>query len=159
MMYARGPTPRRWQSELEHMLGSIPDDRQVRFYVDREGGAGRSWFIGWFKSKYPVSTQLLPLDGLEDLTFAIDPSKRIFFFNVPRGGMGSFPYEILEQLKDGLVMSIGSHGYPHEMKAIKSCHVVVFSHEFPDTDSMSTDRYNQVDMSLLSQVSVANYEA
>lgn len=129
-----------WQQWLHDRLIREADDRTVDFYVDIEGGKGKSFFCRWMLSKYPDIVQVLSGGKRDDLAHAVDTSKRIFLFNLPRGGMEFLQYTILEQLKDRVVFS---PKYASSTKIIKTlCHVVVFCNEQPDLTKMTEDRYN-----------------
>lgn len=135
----RDGTPRQWQAELETELSAEADDRSVRFFVDLDGGKGKSWFQGWYLTKYPQKTQILSIGKRDDIAHVIDPTKSVFFFNVPRGGMEYLQYTILEQLKDRIVFS---PKYNSKTKFLSHVpHVVVFCNEMPDYTKMSVDRY------------------
>lgn len=134
------PAPRAWQSDLELELQGEPDDRSVFFYVDPEGEKGKSWFVKYMLQKKPDEVQFLKLGKREDLAYAIDPTKRIFLFDIPRGGMEFVQYTVFEQLKDRLVFS---SKYESQTKILhKQPHVVVFCNEDPDMNKMSIDRYS-----------------
>jgi len=135
---------RGWQRDLDAELELEPDDRTVNFYVDHDGGKGKSFFIRYYFTKYPMKVQMLGVGKRDDIAHSIDKSKSIFLFNVPRGGMEYLQYTILEQLKDRTVYS---PKYGSEMKILSSkCHVVVFCNENPDMNKMSRDRYNVVEI-------------
>ena len=131
--------PQLWQSELAGELEEEADDRSVIFYVDPEGGKGKSWFQAWYMSNNEETTQVLSAAKRDDVAHNIQKTKTHFFFNVPRGGMEYFPYSILEQLKDRMVFS---PKYNSCMKFLaKTPHVLVFCNEMPDMNKMSIDRY------------------
>jgi len=135
--------PRPWQQNLEAQLNLPADDRSVLFYVDAEGGTGKSYFCRYMYTKYH-DVQLLSVAKRDDLSFAIDITKRIFLFNIPRGGMEFLQYTILEQIKDRVVFS---PKYYSQTKVIRSkTHVVVFCNEDPDREKMSFDRYKVVNL-------------
>lgn len=141
----RNGSPAPWQQDLETRLLGNADDRTVLFYIDREGNKGKSWFQGYFFTKHPEVTQCLGVGKRDDIAFAIDENKRIFFFNVPRGAMQFVQYTIFEQLKDKMLFSTK---YQSTTKILRQYpHVVVFCNEGPDMEAMSTDRYEIVDMS------------
>ena len=82
--------------------------------------------------------KLLRVGKRDDLAHAIDPSKRVFFFDVPRGQLEYFQYNILEQLKDKFVFS---PKYNSRNKVLEKVpHVVVFSNENYKSGSLSEDR-------------------
>lgn len=132
--------PQGWQSDLEAYLAEDADPRQVRFYVDPTGGKGKSWFQSYWYQKHPDLVQLLAPGKRDDLAHAIDSSRRYFFFNIPRGQLEFFRYEILEQLKDRVVFS---PKYESQTKFLTRIpHVVVFTNDTVDEDKLSRDRYD-----------------
>lgn len=140
----RDGDPNDWQRELAEQLDNDPDDRTVNFFIDEQGGKGKSWFQGWYLTKHPDDTQILSIGKRDDIAHSLDPSKSVFFFNVPRGQMEMLQYTILEQLKDRLVFS---PKYDSRMKVLaKTPHVCVFSNETPDFSKMSEDRYVITDL-------------
>jgi len=134
-----------WQQELEeHLTDDAPDDRTVDFFVDKNGGKGKTWFQRFMLSKYPYKVQLLGCGKREDIAHTIECDKSVFLINVPRGSMEFLNYGILEQMKDRLVFS---PKYESKMKVLlHKVHLVVFSNEFPDMEKMTFDRYNVVTM-------------
>lgn len=131
--------PREWQRELSNELDQPADDRTVLFYVDLEGGTGKTWFQQWYMAKHPDEVQIVGVGRVVDVAHAIEANKSVFLFNVPRDGMQFFQYSICEQLKDRMVFSTK---YNSTLKIInKQPHVVVFCNEAPDMEKMSADRY------------------
>lgn len=134
-----------WQQEIWDFLGDDPNDRVIQFVVDREGGKGKSWFARYVYTKMPQKTQLLSIGKRDDLAHAVDPSKRIFIFNIPRGGMEFLQYTILEQLKDRVLFS---PKYSSQTKILNYVpHVIVMCNESPDMNKMTGDRYLVTDLS------------
>jgi hypothetical protein len=136
----RTGSPRQWQTDLAGVLDApCDDDRSVLFYVDEEGGKGKSWFQAWYLSTRPERAQVLSAGKRDDIAHTIDKSKLVFFFNIPRGGMEYLQYTILEQLKDRMIYS---PKYNSTMKYLSGVpHVVVFCNEQPDMEKMTGDRY------------------
>lgn len=128
-----------WQQELEEILQAEPDDREINFYVDYDGGKGKTWFQGYYYSKHPEKVQLLGVGKRDDMAHMVDETKSVFFINVPRDGMQYLQYTILEQLKDRMVCS---PKYDSTMKILTHRpHVCVFTNEDPDQAKMSVDRF------------------
>lgn len=146
LFQARAPPPvirtgnlNEWQQELHDSLEEDADDRSILFYVDPDGGKGKSWFQQYYLSTYPQKTQVLSIGRRDDLAHVIDENKTHFMFNVPRCGMEFFQYTIVEQLKDQMIFS---PKYNSRTKILrKKPHVVVFCNEEPDYSKMSDDRY------------------
>lgn len=131
--------PRDWQLSLEEQLLADPDDRSVLFYVDPDGGKGKSWFQAWWFQKYSNDTQLLAPGKRDDIAHAIDVSKKYFFFNCPRGSLEYFQYNVLEMIKDRVIFSPKYESCTKVLRA--QAHVVVFTNEHPDMTKLSSDRY------------------
>lgn len=134
---------RLWQSELLRRLEEEPDDRTVLFVLDKEGNKGKTWFIRHYMSNHD-DAQVIGVGKTADMALAVDESKRVFFFNIPRTKMQFVQYDCFEQLKDRMVWS---PKYDSRMKYLyNKCHVVVMCNEMPDMDKMSADRYVFLDI-------------
>lgn len=130
---------REWQRRLDEQLREPADDRTITFVVDREGGIGKSMFCRYQLTNYPAETQVLKLGKRDDLSYALDESKRVFLFDIPRLGMALFQYNVIEQIKDQIVFSTK---YQTRSKVLHHmAHVVVFCNELPDPNAMTEDRY------------------
>lgn len=133
-----------WQTRADGYLNGVPSDRTVHFFVDPVGNSGKSWFCRYAMTKWPEKVQVLRIGKRDDLAYAIDESKTIFLFDVPRTQMTFLQYSVLEMLKDRLIFS---PKYKSGSKILPSnVHVVVFSNEQPDMTAMSEDRYNVVEI-------------
>jgi len=136
--------PNEWQLELMQELDEDPDDRSIKFYVDEEGGKGKSWFQDHAYSEWPDRVQLMSVGKIADLACSIETDKDIFLFNVGRDCMQYLQYPILESLKDRKVFS---PKYQSRMKILeKRPHVIVFCNEAPDMTKLTQDRYNIVNL-------------
>lgn len=138
--------PNDWQQRLLSDLTDEPDDRSIVFVVDEAGGKGKTWFQRFLLTTYPEKTQVLSAGKRDDVAHAIDSSKSIFLFNVPRGGMQFLQYTILEQIKDKMVFS---PKYNSTTKMIPEAHVCVFCNEYPDMNKMTHDRYKFFDFGVI----------
>lgn len=130
---------RDWQKSLSTLLAVPPDDRKVLFVVDPDGNRGKSWFQKKFHLAAPTKVQLLMMGKRDDMAYAINEERNVFFINVPRGSMEFLQYSILEMLKDGVVHS---PKYESRTKFLSTPHVVVFCNEYPDMNKMTADRYD-----------------
>lgn len=131
---------RPWQLNLKDaLIPECTDDRKILFYVDKDGGAGKSWFVRKMITDHEDRVQFLSVGKRDDIAHALNESKDIFLFSVPRGGMEYLNYHILEMIKDRLVFS---PKYDSRVKRLaKVPHVVVFSNEDPDEEKLTHDRY------------------
>lgn len=130
---------RDWQLTLYDMLQQPADDRKIIFVVDAAGNVGKSWFIRYMLTKHSEDVQRLSVGKRDDLAFAVDETKKVFLFDIPREQLEYLQYSVLEQLKDGLIFS---SKYESRTKVIRGhCHVVVMTNESPDMNKLSVDRY------------------
>lgn len=137
---------RPWQRHVDGLVNEQADDRKILFVVDPVGGNGKSWLTRYWFSKR-VDVQRLSVGKRDDLAFAIDVSKRLFVFDIPRQQSEFLQYGILEQLKDQMVFS---PKYESVTKVIpERVHVVVFMNEEPDRNKMTSDRYKIVNINSL----------
>lgn len=135
---------RPWQQDLANRLEEPPNDRNIIFVVDTAGGCGKSWFVKYWLGEQPELTQLLSVGKRDDLAFAIDESKKFYFFDLPRSQSQFLQYSVLEQLKDGMVFS---PKYTSRTKVLpQTPHVVVFMNEQPDRNALSQDRYEVINL-------------
>jgi len=136
---------REWQSELDQYVRGQPDDRGIKFVVDKRGNSGKSWLVRYWYS-HRTDCQRLSVGKRDDLAYAVDVSKRVFIFDIPRGSMEYLQYGILEQLKDQMIFS---PKYESVGKILPNpVHVIVFSNEDPDIERMTIDRYDFMHLNL-----------
>lgn len=128
-----------WQQGLNDELCGPAPDREIRFYVDYEGGKGKSWFVKFWLDRHRDDAQFLSIGKRDDLTHVVKEKTKVFLVDVPRGQMEYLRQEVLEQLKNQIVFS------PKYFSMTKYLytkpHVVVFSNEDPE-EVLTTDRYN-----------------
>lgn len=130
--------PREWQALLANRLDEDAEDRKIIWVIDPVGGIGKSWFVRWYLSTTEDS-QFLSVGKRDDIAYAVDESKRVFLFDLPRDTMQFLQYPVLEALKNRLLMSTK---YNSTVKILpKTPHVVVFSNEMPDESKMTEDRF------------------
>jgi len=139
-----GEVPRgAWQERLAGMVAEEQGPpRTVQFVIDEVGNAGKSWFTRWAISNYPDKVQVMKIGKRDDLAYAIDATKSVFLFDVPRNQMQFLQYSVLEMMKDQLIFS---PKYESGMKILtKIPLVVVFCNEDPDRTAMTRDRYKVI---------------
>ncbi len=136
---------REWQATCYNQLIMPADDRSIFFYVDPQGGSGKTWFQRFMLTRRPEEAQVLSVGKRDDIAHAIQTKKKIFMFNVARGGMEFLHYPVLEQLKDKMVFS---PIYNSQTKIFRTnVHVAVLSNEMPNLEAITRDRYVIVNLS------------
>lgn len=125
-----------WQKELQKELDKEPDWRTITWFVDREGGMGKTSFTRWYMSNYEATV----LTGkVQDMLYAYK-GERVVFVDLPRTSEGFMNYSALEKIKDGVYLSpkyessVVHRDYP--------VHVIVFANYSPDTEALSADRWD-----------------
>ncbi len=139
------PEFRQWQRVLHGQLEQRPDERTIQFLIDPVGGKGKTWFVKYMVTRKPDQVQFLSIGKRDDLAYAIDTSKSIFLFDIPRGGMELLQYSVLEKLKDQMVFSAKYHSAPKILP--NKVHVCVFGNEMPDSQALTNDRYKITELS------------
>lgn len=128
-----------WQKGLLDLLNEPSDDRQVLVVQDVIGNTGKSWFARYMLCKKPQEVQILGIGKRDDIAYMLNPTKSIFFFDVPRGSIGHLQWSIIEMIKNGLVHS---NKYLSQTKQLKKrVHVVVLTNELIDQSVLSLDRW------------------
>ncbi|UOF80604.1 rep protein [Naiadivirus wakense] len=137
--FGLGGELREWQRELVDCLDDPPDDRSIDFYIDPDGNSGKTWIVRYLLQEKPEEVQVLSVGKRDDLAHAVDETKSIFLFDIPRGGMEFLQYTVLEKLKDQIIFS---GKYESGVKVLPSpVHVIVFCNEEPDLLKLTHDRY------------------
>lgn len=131
--------PNEWQRELAQQLDGPADDRSIAWVIDPDGGKGKTWFCRWMLTEKPDKVQILGVGRANDIANMVDETKSIFLFNVARGQMKFLSYQILEALKDRVLISGKYHG--RTMTWTENTHVVVLGNEEPEYAKLTSDRY------------------
>jgi len=132
-------TPRAgWQTELAALLNGPPDRRKVYVYTDSIGNTGKSWFAERF---LPSASMIISSGRFEDIayTFVQRELTKIVYFDYGRDGMDTFPYRMVEKLKDGCITSTK---YECRTVYFEPLHVVIFSNHSIDMNKLSVDRWH-----------------
>lgn len=135
-------TPRfGWQTRVAGLVQTdSPSPRAIHFVVDEEGAKGKSFMCRWAISKFPDKVQVLRIGKRDDLSYAIDDTKTVFLFDVPRNQMTFLQYSVLESLKDRMIFS---PKYESALKILMhNVQVIVFCNEKPDETQLTGDRFN-----------------
>ena len=140
-------TLRPWQQKLLEYI--TPSNREIIWVFGTTGNEGKSWFQQYLNSYFGPSRVFNTnvkkhSDGiLHILSKRVYALIDVFLFNVPRSFSNKnaehFPYELLEEIKDGHAVSCKYDSKYLRFKTPNT--VVVFSNGGPDKDKMSMDRW------------------
>lgn len=98
-------TLRPWQTSALDIIKGPVSDREVHFFVDPEGGAGKSFFCQNILRDVPDVKILRPGRAV-DLAYILRDPPKCVVFDCPRATCYSdVPWEIVEGLKDGFICS------------------------------------------------------
>lgn len=140
------PEWRDWQSEALGLLQGPPDPRKIHWFVDSEGGRGKSFLVRYLATNRGA----LPLSsGRHDRLLNAWNGEHIVTFDFSRdvastGGTDPnqhdrTPYAVIESIKNGVVFS-GFFGSGPRIYAVP--HVLCFSNFEPDQSKLSADRWD-----------------
>lgn len=137
-----------WQQSLVTCLDNQPDPRQVKWYFDERGSAGKSYFCRHFRLRDGGRPFVITGGKHTDIYYAYQ-RQRAVFFDIPRcTDPASFPYAVAESFKNGYFLSTKYESTPIYFDPP---HVVIFSNFYPDKTKLSMDRWDIhiIDNSLL----------
>ena len=131
-----------WQTDLDLALIGTPHPREIIWVCDlvgtisvNLGNNGKSYFSrNWQKS----STFIFSGGKHADILFAYN-GQRVVFFDAPRSQEDTFPYAVLEVLKNGVYLSTK---YRSVQRRFAPPHLVVMANFSPELSKMSADRWN-----------------
>lgn len=133
---------RDWQTDIDNILKTEPDDRKIYWYYDTEGGIGKSAFTKYCVVKYNT----LPLKGgrysdMINIVYNYLQSHteiESVIIDIPRSQGNSISYDTIEDIKNGLIVNTK---YETGTVAFNPPHVIIFCNEAPDTTKLSKDRW------------------
>lgn len=136
----RPPTPditlRPWQVSCIDIVRQDPHPRHIHFFIDFEGGAGKSTFCTYLESLFE-NVQVMKPGRYQDMAYELEETVRILCFDCPRSRHDNIRYDFLEDVKDGRVTNSKYHSY---QKRLGKVHVLVFCNDPPDHSKLSHDR-------------------
>jgi len=133
---------RPWQLELMDLIEEhSPHPRQIHFYIDSEGAAGKSFMARYIYSLRPADTLVLS-NAKHDRMFHNYSGQSRIIFDMNRSlddDHDNMPYAVMENIKNGYKPP-GMYGSPPEF--FKPPHVIVFCNSAPKMNALSQDRYD-----------------
>lgn len=125
-----------WQSDLEMMLASEPDDRSIIWIWDPKGCKGKTQFCKYLCVKHKAV--LLGGSKGDLLYVSYKLAARIYAIDLTRSQRFDLDYTGIELIKNGCYVSIK---YESDMVVRGSPHVVVFANYAPVWERLSLDRW------------------
>lgn len=127
-----------WMGELVDILDGPSDGRTVRWYCDRDGGAGKTEFTAWMERRGAISFELQKHDRMRHQY----NGEKVVIFDFCRDttadpDTNKIPYNVIESFANGVSQKM----YGLKTRRFERPHVVVFANEMPDQTKMSWDRW------------------
>lgn len=127
-----------WQNKLKLELEKNPDNRKVIWYVDTEGGCGKSMMTKWLYA----NTECIMFSNAKtaDIAKAWE-GERIVIFDLARSLNGEcVNFQAIESIKNGMIFS---SKYDSKTKVYDQPHVVIFANWPPSNlEALSSDRWD-----------------
>lgn len=111
------------------------NERQILWVVDPEGGTGKTWLANYLVNNY--SAFYWRSSKKQDIAYSYN-FEPIVCFDFVRTNEDTVSYEMIEQFKDGMIISTK---YESLIKKRKDIKVIVFSNFEPKVDALSHDRW------------------
>lgn len=133
-----------WQQSILDELEGEPHKRTITWIYEREGNVGKSYLVKYICLKYDaIIADGKRCDILNQIRVWMEAhpekSPKCLVMDIPRTSQNFVSYGLLESVKNGMAFS---GKYEGGRLLFHHPHVVVFSNNFPDTSTMSRDRWN-----------------
>lgn len=133
--------PRPWQQKVLEKLAEGPNDRQIIWVTDTEGGRGKSRLARHLLLEHGA----IQLEGrLMDMAYMYN-KEPIVVFDITRGAVehSNHLYSMAEKLKNGCITSTK---YNSQLKIFSPPHVIFFSNTSYLPDQWTADRVHEIDL-------------
>lgn len=140
---------RPWQQQVIDMYVQPPDKRHIYWVIDTLGNNGKSYLTRYLAVKHKV---LIAGGKKADVFHQVakrlenedeENPFRMVILDLPRHSQEFTNYGLLEELKNGLIMS---GKYEGGTFVFPSPHVIVMSNSAPDFSKFSQDRWKIIDL-------------
>lgn len=134
---------RPWQTKVEALLLSKPDDRKIHWFWEPDGNVGKSAFIKYMAVKHGCIVRGSDAKKADLINLAFNAfsnsQKTSLVIDLPRGCRGALAFAAIEDIKNGYITN---SKYETGELAFPNPHVIIFSN-YPPTDlsEVSADRW------------------
>nr|QRI44184.1 MAG: replication-associated protein [Cressdnaviricota sp.] len=132
------PVWRPWQQGVLDLLATEPDDRTIHWYVDSDGGQGKSTLVRAVTGTGQPCSAISLSGKVADMALAYT-RERCVFFDISRTMAENVRHlaDFAEKLKNGMIFSTK---YESRVKMFRPPHVIFFSNSPPEPGLWSADR-------------------
>lgn len=132
-----------WQKEIVAIINEEPDPRKIYWYIDKEGGKGKSELCRYLCLEHDA---ILLAGKSGDMKYGIMKynEKRgyypeVILIDLPRTFDNNYLcYTGIEEIKNGMFFNTK---YESDMVIFNRPHIIIFSNTKPDKDNLSLDRW------------------
>lgn len=151
-MQFQNSVPFEWQNDLieQVKISCDPKDRKIIWYIDKHGNNGKTWISKFLQWRYQAV--IFENAGSNNIAFTYT-GQNIVVFDFARRAEDKINYQIIEQIKNGVVFS---GKYESKTKYFPTPHVICMSNFVPDIHALSRDRW---DIRMLTNQSCKKYTA
>lgn len=139
---------RPFQQQILDMMETEPDDRKVYWFYDLNGNTGKTSLAKSLCIRYP--NKVLYMGGkAADCKYGITSflesgnDLKMVIFDYVRTSEGFVSYEAIESIKNGIFFNTK---YESKMIVFDCPHVVIFSNFRPETEKLSADRWEIINL-------------
>lgn len=128
-----------WQLPLIKLINGPWEKRTVHWFWSKCGGVGKSDFAKYCAYHYP-NVKLITVTKSADILTCVDRQYNVYILDFPRSLQDFFPYNAIEQMKNGYVQSSKLQKHAKETMSVPN-HVICFANCEPKYNDMSDDRW------------------
>jgi len=140
-----------WQKNILDKITTDPHNREITWIYDKEGNKGKSYLIKYIEYNYSCiiigGKQTDIFNGIKTYLEEKKEYPKVILCDIPRTSESYVSYGSIEKIKDGLFYS---GKYEGGVIRLIPTHLFVFANFEPDKSSMSTDRWNIINISNVS---------
>lgn len=133
--------PNDFQNRIIDMINTPPDGRTINWICDKTGGKGKTRLC---KNLYLNNNAFYCSGGRNNDIFHSYNNEELILIDIPKCNDEFINYSTIEKLKDGIIFS-GKFNSRTKIR-INNAHLFVFANCLPDTDKMSQDRWNIIEI-------------
>lgn len=141
--------PYGWQLDIMEEIKREPDDRTIHWYWEPNGKVGKTSLFKYLIHKHNA---LVMQGNAKDVYYYLSQNKtkaNIIIMNIPRYQLEWVNYGMIENLKDGVIIS---GKYESCQFIINNPHIFIFANKPPESDMMSKDRWNVVQIDVTKHI-------
>ncbi len=140
-----------WQKAILAHIGKKPDDRKIEWYYDPVGGKGKSSLSKYLYFHHDIITLTIgKASDILNLVYKMQ-GRKMYIFDISRtvtAGVMTEIYAAMEAVKNGYFVNTK---YDTGVCCMARPHVVVFSNMLPKLSALSSDRWDIINLSQMSQ--------